>query len=312
MTIPQSQLASWTRKHDKPGVPFVAQAPVILFPQSLEDLIQLCAKRPPGQRLHAAGSHWALSTAAVSDHAFVETHDVNEVFPAMGRTLFDVVPGCLSDQFLDALNKQSMASGAQSYFAHIESRKRIFQLYAELDVGDANNPQSLCVLMQNRFGNNAFAGSWGFETLGGAGGQTVVGALSTGTHGGDFDRPPVADAVMALHVVLDGGRHVWIERPHREQIPFTDEAKLRALFGQAKFGGPHNFDVLYDEAAWRGAIMQVGSFGIVYSAVLRVVPQYGLREQLVLSDWESVRGKIADPNSDLFQPIGQETPHRFL
>jgi len=63
MTIPQSQLASWTRKHDKPGVPFVAQAPVILFPQSLEDLIQLCAKRPPGQRLHAAGSHWALSTA---------------------------------------------------------------------------------------------------------------------------------------------------------------------------------------------------------------------------------------------------------
>src|SRR6516225_3463139 len=110
----------------------VAQAPVILFPQSLEDLIQLCAKRPPGQRLHAAGSHWALSTAAVSDHAFVETHDVNEVFPAMGRTLFDVVPGCLSDQFLDALNKQSMASGAQSYFAHIESRKRIFQLYAEL------------------------------------------------------------------------------------------------------------------------------------------------------------------------------------
>ena len=63
MTIPQSQLASWTRKHDKPGVPFVAQAPVILFPQSLEDLIQLCAKRPPGQRLHASGSHWALSTA---------------------------------------------------------------------------------------------------------------------------------------------------------------------------------------------------------------------------------------------------------
>jgi hypothetical protein len=312
MSIPQSQLAPWTRKHDKPGVPLIAQAPVTLFPQSLEDLIQLCSTRPAGQRLHAAGSHWALSTAAVSDHAFIETHDFNEVFPAMGRTLFDVVPGCLADKFLDAFNAQSLTAGAQSYFVHFESGKRIYQLYAELDVGDSQSPQSLCVLMQNRFGNNAFTGSWGFATLGGAGGQTVVGALSTGTHGGDFDRPPVADEVVALHLVADGGKHFWIERSHRDGTPFTDEAKLRALFGQPKFGGPKNFDVIYNDEVWRAAIMQVGRFGIVYSAVLRVLPQYGLREQLVQSDWESVRGKIADPTSDLFTPVGQETPHRFL
>jgi hypothetical protein len=312
MAIPQSQLAPWTRKHDKPGVPLVAQAPVIFFPQSLEDLITLCSTRPAGQRFHAAGSHWALSTAAVSDHAFIETHDFHEIFPAMGRTLFDVVPGCLSDQFLIELNAQSAAAGAQSYFVHFESGKRIYQLYAELDLGDSRNPQSLCVLMQNRFGNNAFTGSWGFETLGGAGGQTVVGALSTGTHGGDFDRPPVADAVVALHLVADGGKHFWIERSQRDRTPFTDEAKLRAFYGQGRFGGDKNFKVLYDDEAFRAALIQVGRFGIVYSAVLQVQPQYGLREQLVLSDWESVRGKIADPNSDLFQPIGQEPPHRFL
>jgi hypothetical protein len=312
MSIPQSQLAPWIRKHDKPGSPLVVQAPIIFFPRSLEDAIELCSARPPGQRLHAAGSHWALSTAAVSDHAFVETHDFNQVFPAMGRTLFNVVPACLSDQFLDRLNNETLAGQVPEYFVHFEAGKRIFQLYAELDVGDAQNPESLCVLMQSRFGNNAFTGSWGFQTLGGAGGQTVVGALSTGTHGADFDRPPIADAMVALHIVLDGGRHVWIERPHRDQIPFTDEQKLRALFGQAKFGGPHNFDVLYSEDAWRAAIVQVGRFGIVYSAVLKVVPQYGLREKLVLSDWESVRDKVADPNSDLFQPTGQEMPHRSL
>ena len=48
MSVPQSQLAPWTRKHDKPGVPLVPQAPVILFPQSLEDLIQICSTRAPG------------------------------------------------------------------------------------------------------------------------------------------------------------------------------------------------------------------------------------------------------------------------
>lgn len=68
MTIPQAQLAPWTRMHDEPGVPLIPQAPLIQFPQSLEDLIEICKTRPAGQRLHAAGSHWALSEAALSDH----------------------------------------------------------------------------------------------------------------------------------------------------------------------------------------------------------------------------------------------------
>jgi hypothetical protein len=35
----------------------------------------------------AAGSHWALSNAAISDHTFIETHDPNEAHKAMGATL---------------------------------------------------------------------------------------------------------------------------------------------------------------------------------------------------------------------------------
>ena len=57
----------------------------------------------------------------------------------------------------------------------------------------------------------AYSGPWGFMTLGGAGGQTVFGALTTGTHGGDFRQRPISDAVVALHLVTDGGDHFWIE-----------------------------------------------------------------------------------------------------
>ena len=32
MTIPQSLFAPWTRKHDKPGVPLITQAPVTVYP----------------------------------------------------------------------------------------------------------------------------------------------------------------------------------------------------------------------------------------------------------------------------------------
>lgn len=68
MGIPQMLFSPWVRKHDKPGVPLIPQAPSTIFPQSLADLIEICRTRQPGQHLHAAGSHWALSTAAVSDH----------------------------------------------------------------------------------------------------------------------------------------------------------------------------------------------------------------------------------------------------
>jgi hypothetical protein len=225
----------WTRKHDKPGTPLKPQAQVIC-PQSLEELIKICSDRPPDQRLHAAGSHWALSFAAVSDHLFIETHDYNNLQPAMGRTLFEVVgsagvsAGCLADEFLSDLDARSKAANsAPEYYVHFESGKRIYQLYSELDVGDSLNPKSLCQLMITLNNNSLFQGSWGFHTLGGAGGQTVVGALSTGTHGGDFDRPPLADNVVALHLVADGGKHYWIEKGRAAtSIPFTDEAKLRA------------------------------------------------------------------------------------
>jgi hypothetical protein len=318
MGIPQMLFSPWVRKHDKPGVPLIPQAPSTIFPQSLADLIEICRTRPPGQRLHAAGSHWALSTAAVSDHTFIETHDPNNILPAMGRTLYDVIPGCLADEFLTVLNEQTnnptLNVAPPDYFWHFESGKRIFQLYSELDEGDAANPNSLAALMTTKFGNTRFNGSWALSTMGGAGGQTVVGALSTGTHGGDFDRPPIADAVVALHIVVDGGDHYWIEGSHRDKVPFTDAKKLHALFDNV---GPTKFHVIYNDEVLSAARIQVGRFGAVYSAVVRVEPQYGLQSELKNTTWEAVKDLIKDPNSSLFtqnftMASGPAIPQRFL
>jgi hypothetical protein len=319
MGIAQSLFAPWTRKHDKPGTPLIPQAPSILYPQKLEDLISICQNRPAGGRLHAAGSHWALSPAAISDHSFIETHDPNNVFPAMGRTLYEVVPGCLSASFLEGLNSPANQAFAADpgYLVHIESGKRIHQLYAELDLGDDHSPESLCALMISKFNNTSFKGPWGFSTLGGAGGQTVVGALSTGTHGGDFDRQPIADSVLAIHIVADGGKHYWIERGLRGRPFLTDPEKLSALYGDSKYGGPGNFEIICDESVLRAALVQVGRFGTFYSAVLRVTRQYGLLQELKQDTWEKVRCKIANRSSDLFTqpaPSTEQSPpaQRFL
>src|SRR6185295_8378200 len=66
---------------------------------------------------------------------------------------------------------------------------------------------------------------YSFPTLGGSQGQTLAGAMSTGTHGGDHAYSSVTDAIRALHVVVPGGKEYWIEpRPERG---VTDLAALR-------------------------------------------------------------------------------------
>ena len=99
--------------------------------------MELC-KDPAAGRLHAAGSHWALSDAALSDFTFIETHDAREdwehhppgvIKPAMGRTITDVIPKCLNRTYLDWLNTREVPH----YLIHVESGKRVYQLYSELD-----------------------------------------------------------------------------------------------------------------------------------------------------------------------------------
>ena len=115
----------------------------------------------------------------------------------MGRTLYEVVPGCLHPAFLQTLkgltpayDPSSSQENAGFYPVHVETGKRVYQLYAELDLGDDDNPQSLAVFLRDKT-KTRLSRPMGLCTLGGAGGQTVFGALTTGT---PWRRLPVAAA----------------------------------------------------------------------------------------------------------------------
>ncbi len=291
----------WTRKHDLPGTPYLPHVPKTVYPTSLEELIDICKNRAPQERLKAAGSHWALSDAAVSDHTFIETHDPDDIHPDMGRTLHEVVPGCLTDQVLE-----QMAHATFAYFTvvHVEAGKRIYQLYAELDqVDDLSDRRTLAGHIHHTSGNAAFQGPWAFETLGNAGGQTIVGALTTGTHGSDFSLPPIADLVAAIHLVADGGKHYWIEPTTGRffEPQMTEDAKLIEVYGADKYGGRENFEIIRNWDVFRALLVSVGRFGIIYSVVLRAVPQFSLHEERRLRTWQDVKGKIKDLHLDLYK-----------
>ena len=307
MTVPSTQGETWFRKHDLPGTGFPSTR--TWFPTTLEHLIEICSTHSAGVRLKAGGSHWALGGATLSDGEFIETHDPRNLMAGMGKTLFDVVPDRMTDEFLRAMaNRHPPSFEANehgddtTYLVHIETGKRVYQLYAELDDDANENDRGLARRLLTDYNNPWYAGPWAFRTLGGAGGQTVFGALTTGTHGGDFRGAPIADDVAAIHLVADGGKHYWIEPRHQpEEAPLADEAKLRDFYGAAKYGGLDSFEVIHDDQLFNAVLISAGRFGIVYSIVLRAVRQYMLHENRVLATWQDIREDITKFGSSLYE-----------
>ncbi len=305
----------WTRRHDDPRQPLIARAPTIAYPAGLQQLIDLCRNRPPGVRLKAAGSHWALSPAAISDHTYIETHDPTDVHRGLERTLYDVVPQRLHPDVLEKMRNADFAAKVGT-LVHIETGKRIYQLYAEFDqIDDLSDERTMAAHMA-RAGADHYQGPWGLATLGGAGGQTVVGAFSTGTHGGDFDRGVLPDSVRALHIVSDGGNHYWIEPTESDYgSPLIDDEEVTAFYSQGDLSGPgHQFQIVRDQAVFEAAVVGVGRFGIIYSAVLAAQPQYSLWERRRLHVWQDIRAQIKDRKGPLYTDTTTHTaePQRFL
>lgn len=93
------------------------------YPKNLAEVIELCRTRRPNEFLHAAGSHYALSGAALSDTTFIETHDPNlhpydtVYHQAMGQTLQGVIPECMNGAYLDKL----ALDDSYPYLAHIQA-----------------------------------------------------------------------------------------------------------------------------------------------------------------------------------------------
>lgn len=295
MPIDEDLNIAWTRKHDNPGVPYLPSVPRVVRPKSLPELLTIARSGFGG--LRASGSHWALSDAAVSDETFIETHDPTGNHPALGATLHDVVPECMDEGLLNHL----LTGRRDHLYVHVEAGKRIYQLYAELDYLEReqdDDPRSLRAELRRR-GSSEYRGAWAFETLGAAGGQTVVGAITTGTHGGDHVLPPIADSVVAIHLVADGGKQFWIEPDHvvdGQPFHLTDPARARAQYGSQD----NPIEVVYDDNLFNAVLVSAGRFGIIYSMVLRAVRQYGLHEHRELSTWDDVKTRIADPADPLF------------
>lgn len=123
------------------------------------------------------------------------------------------------------------------------------------------------------------------KTSGASNGQTIAGAIATGTHGSVHGFGGFQNHVRAIHLVVSPTHSVWIE-------PTSSPTLTDAV--AARFAD----NVIRDDALFGAAVVHLGGLGFVNAVVLEVAPIFMLevvqRKMAIDMDWlhELERGEF--------------------
>ena len=137
-------------------------------------------------------------------------------------------------------------------------------------------------------------------TLGGSNGQSLAGAISTSTHGGEWNQPPFPDIVRAVHLVTEAGRELWIESARNPVTKAdSDSTALRAVLPCK------DIEIVRDDRIFDAVRVACGRFGVIYSLVLEVRRQFRVVQVTTSPSGASVLQALRDGQStgSLFTPL---------
>ncbi|MDC0666187.1 hypothetical protein [Nannocystis radixulma] len=238
-----------------------------------------------GKSVRVAGSLWSSTDV-------MATLDTSVTLVAEGETALARFLGCSqagapiisfavgpSAILPGALTASVVASGAR--LVHIDAGMKIHRLLEFL----ASSFINLSPLLPIK-------GPWCLPNMGASSGQRVIGAVSTATHGGAFERSPLADSVRALRVIGPGGVDVWLEREGSRALTTVDTLP-----------GLPTTTVLRSDELFLATLVSVGAMGVVTELVIEAQPEVGMSQQCKTRPWSKVRaalesGKIFDLSED--------------
>jgi len=226
---------------------------LLRVPNDLLSLVEAVADATDkGQSLHVVGNHWAFEDCAKDDTVMVSLANLNKPL----ANVLDVKNKALTDAWIDKQNNVA----SPKVLVHVEAGIRLADLFDVLD------PLGLAM-----------------PTLGGSNGQSLAGAISTSTHGGDWQQPPLPDLVRAVHLVTVGGRELWIEPASN---PITRDADNNKALRDAL--PCDTTEVIRDDRLFDAVRVASGRFGVIYSFVLEVRRQFRVVEVVTTPTGASV------------------------
>ena len=99
------------------------------------------------------------------------------------------------------------------------------------------------------------------KTSGASNGQTIVGAMSTGTHGAALDFGAIPEFVVGLHIIVSPTRQVWLER---KSYPVVTSSFVQKL----------NAELIQDDELFNSALVSFGSFGFMHGVMIESTPLF--------------------------------------
>lgn len=228
----------------------------------LQKIVGLAAA--DGKRVRALGSGWSLS-----DIAFVNDYLINT--SRLGYWAIGLKPTSVTPLFKDRASRIVFAQCGTQITA--------------LNSG-----------LEDRVGERL-----ALPTAGASNGQTIAGAISTGTHGSAHGVGALHDRVRALHIVVDSKRHCLIQP---KSAPLLTKAYANWL-------GAELIDTA-DDDLFNAALVSFGSFGLIHAVFLEVEPLYLLELCNRQFDFEDVwQATLGHDISNLNLPATANVPYHI-
>ena len=111
--------------------------------------------------------------------------------------------------------------------------------------------------------------------------QTIIGAISTSTHGSGMELGPLPDMVRSIEILDGDGNLIRIEP---NQGP-TDPQEFARLHPQER--------LIQEDSVFYSSVVAMGCVGVVYAVTLEVRERYFLKEVRTPSTWGKVRQQIS-------------------
>lgn len=125
-------------------------------------------------------------------------------------------------------------------------------------------------------------------------GQTISGAMSTGTHGSGVKWGPMASMLRSIVMVIGNGTVLQIE-PASTAI--TDPSKFSGALPEAP-GVP--VVLLQNDDWFHAAQVSMGCMGVIYSYTIEVTAAFHVSENRTAVRWEDIKGQFAP---EAFDPL---------